>query len=80
MDKQVQSVRIKNLDDFLDSISAILNNLKGQRLKMKELQSLVDLDTKDYQSIQSIVDIVISLPDNDVFAPFTEIKKELILT
>ncbi|MGI9580179.1 hypothetical protein ACR1PO_03095 [Chryseobacterium sp. RRHN12] len=80
MDKQVQSLQVKNIDDFLDSISNTLNLVKEHNMKMQELQSLIALNSKDYHTIQSIVDIIVSMPENGTFAPFAEIKKALLFT
>lgn len=80
MDKQVQSLQIKNIDDFLDSISGTLNLVKEHNMKMQELQSLIALNSKDYHTIQSIVDIIVSMPENGTFASFAELKKALLFT
>ena len=49
MDKQVQSSGIKNLNGFPHSISTISDAFKAQNIKMQELQSLIDLDSKNDQ-------------------------------
>lgn len=77
MDKQIQSLQVKNIDDFLDSISNTLNLVKEHNMKMQELQSLLALNSKDYHTIQSIVNIILAMPEDSEFAPFAEIKKAL---
>lgn len=66
MDNEIQYFEdIKNVSDFISVLQEELPGLGLPEERLKEIEKYLDGNNRDYHSLQAIIDILISIPDNE---------------